>query len=104
MAACDEIAVASVYLDLGHETHDAGLSRTAFAAILYHLVVVGEAVRSLPAEVKQKHPQAGWAKAQGMRNVVTHEYYRIDPDAVHNTIDEPLSKLRRACQALVDDS
>jgi uncharacterized protein with HEPN domain len=95
--------VAVDFLHVGDLSNDAALKRTAFAAILYQIVVVGEAIRALPNEWMMQHPDAGWAKALAMRNVITHEYIRVDHATVHRTIGEPLARLRSACLLLLRD-
>jgi uncharacterized protein with HEPN domain len=42
-------------------------------AILRNLAVIGEAARSLPAEVKLRSPDTPWPSIAGLRNVVVHE-------------------------------
>jgi uncharacterized protein YutE (UPF0331/DUF86 family) len=37
-----------------------------------------------------------------MRNLLTHEYFRVSEDVVRAVLDEPLSLLRGACLAELD--
>lgn len=41
-------------------------------AVLYELVVLGEAARRISLEVRQAHPEIPWREIIGMRSVVTH--------------------------------
>jgi len=52
--------------------------RVPFNAVLYCLVVIGEAVNALPSQVKGSEPAVPWQRIVGMRNVLTHEYFRVE--------------------------
>lgn len=34
----------------------------------------------------------------GMRNILTHEYFRVDGKIVRATIDQPLQELKKVCE------
>ena len=65
----------------------------AYDAVLRNLAVVGEAVKSLPPELKDRHPDIPWSSIAGLRNVVVHEYFRVDPDLVRDIVDHQLARL-----------
>jgi uncharacterized protein with HEPN domain len=63
----------------------AGMSRDQFcadsrtiSAVSYQFVIIGEAARHVPEEAQVKHPAVPWAKVKAMRNVIAHEYERVD--------------------------
>jgi uncharacterized protein with HEPN domain len=58
--------------------------------VLYHLQIVGEAVRSLSAELTQQHPEVPWSQIVGLRNRVVHEYFNIDLDIVIDIVTTDL--------------
>lgn len=90
-----------------------GLDRAAFEAdrrtldaVLRNLEVLGEAVRNMPATVRDANPQVPWAKIVGMRNILTHAYFAVDNDivwdVVANHVGPLLTELRRiSAQAAV---
>ncbi|MGL5819414.1 MAG: HepT-like ribonuclease domain-containing protein [Phycicoccus sp.] len=65
------------------------LGSVAYDAVLRNLAVVGEAVRSLPAATRASMPEVPWASIAGLRNVVVHEYFRVNPDLIldHQLVD-----------------
>ena len=65
----------------------------AYDAVLRNLAVVGEAVRSLPDDFKQEHADIPWASIAGLRNVVVHEYFRVNPDMIRDIVDNQLAPL-----------
>jgi uncharacterized protein with HEPN domain len=36
-----------------------------------------------------------WSSIAGLRNVVVHEYFRVDPDLIRDIVDNQLSTLLR---------
>lgn len=69
------------------------------AAILYELIVIGEAVGKLPDDVLDGFEDAPKQAIVGMRNLAAHEYHHVDPDFVWGTVDDDLPPLRDAVLA-----
>lgn len=68
----------------------------AYDAVLRNLAVIGEAVRALPEVEKVAMPEVPWASIAGLRNVVVHEYFRIEPELIIDIIDGQLLSLAEA--------
>ena len=62
-------------------------------AVLYGLMVVGEAVRAMDDDFKDAHPDMPWKAIVGMRNFIVHEYKGIDYDMVWKAASEELPAL-----------
>lgn len=64
--------------------------------VIYHLQIIGEAVRGLSSEFRTATPDI-----IGMRNILIHHYSGIDRDAVWNVIEDNLPALKRqlSCRA-----
>jgi uncharacterized protein with HEPN domain len=45
---------------------------------IYESNSVGENVKLLPVEIKQKHRQIPWSRMKSTRNFVAHEYPKIE--------------------------
>jgi uncharacterized protein with HEPN domain len=67
--------------------------------VLYHLQVIGEAVRALSEEFKADHPELPWSDIIGMRNIIVHVYFGIDTDLVWAVVQRDLLPLRRTVEA-----
>ncbi|OIQ85257.1 hypothetical protein GALL_329110 [mine drainage metagenome] len=74
----------------------------AFDAILYNLMVIGEAVKALGVELKARNGKTPWKDVAGMRDILTHHYFRVSGEVVMATVDKPLAELRDACKAELD--
>lgn len=47
------------------------------SAILYQIVIVGEATKRLSHEFRSQHSEISWSDIAGMRDIVTHQYDTI---------------------------
>jgi uncharacterized protein with HEPN domain len=62
-------------------------------AVLYEIVVIGEAARRLSEKVRLAHPEVPWREIIGMRSIVTHGYDQIDDDELWQVIARDLPDL-----------
>lgn len=69
------------------------LTVMAYDAVLRNLAVIGEAVRALPAETRECAPEVPWAAIAGLRNVVVHEYFRIDREVILDIVENQLGPM-----------
>lgn len=62
-------------------------------AVVHNLSVIGEAVGHLPDAFKKARPSIPWQKITGMRNLMVHEYFRVSPSVLWQTIESELHVL-----------
>ena len=48
-------------------------------AVAYNLLAIGETCSNLSEALKTKHPEVPWAAIRGIRNLLAHEYFVVDP-------------------------
>ncbi|PSN19104.1 hypothetical protein C7271_09080 [filamentous cyanobacterium CCP5] len=60
------------------------------SAILYQLTVLGEAVKRLSMEFRQRHLEIEWKAIAGLRDKVTHQYDQVDLDIVWETVQRDI--------------
>jgi uncharacterized protein with HEPN domain len=63
--------------------------------VVHHLEQIGEAAKRISEETRALDPAVPWAQIVGMRNILTHQYFDIDRDAVWSTVQRDLPALRR---------
>jgi uncharacterized protein with HEPN domain len=74
----------------------------AFDALLYRLLVIGEAVKALPADLLDQEPNVPWSEVARLRDLLAHHYYRVDPQIIRLTVDAPLRDLQVAAARLMN--
>ena len=55
---------------------------------------IGEAVKNLSPETTSRNRNIDWSGFAGMKNIVTHQYFRVQLDLVWNTINQELPDLK----------
>lgn len=70
----------------------------AFDAILYSLLVIGEAVKSLDPTMKSRHAHIDWGEIIGLRDVLAHQYHVVEVAIIKGIIEEQLHEVRDACR------
>ncbi|MGH8959977.1 MAG: HepT-like ribonuclease domain-containing protein [Jatrophihabitantaceae bacterium] len=83
------------------DDQDESIVAMAYDAILRNLAVIGEAVRSLPDEVKSAEPNTPWMSIAGLRNIVIHEYFRVDGSLIEEIVRDELEPLANAIAELI---
>ena len=64
-------------------------------AVIRRLEIIGEAIRNLSDEFKQKYPDVPWTRIVNTRNKLIHDYFGVDINLVWEMADKdiPLLKL-----------
>ena len=74
----------------------------AIDAIVRNLEIIGEASKNVPEKVKRKYPFVEWKEAIGFRNVLVHDYFGIDLEAVWDTIKNNLPSLKENIKKVLE--
>ena len=51
-------------------------------AVLRRLAIIGEAVKHLPDDLKEKHKKIPWKQIIGARDIFVHEYFGIKMERI----------------------
>ena len=71
-----------------------------FDAIVHNLMIIGEAVKQIPDELRKEYPQIPWREIAGIRDIITHTYFRINSRLVWNVINQDLVQLKECIQSI----
>jgi uncharacterized protein with HEPN domain len=63
------------------------------AAILYRIIVIGEATKRISYEFRTEHPEIPWKDMAGMRDWVSHAYERVNLDIVWDVAKNKIPQL-----------
>ncbi len=72
-------------------------------ALLFQFVVIGEAVKHLTPETRDAAPDIPWADVAGLRDLIAHEYFRIDMARIQAVIEHDLPPLEQTIAQLLGD-
>jgi uncharacterized protein with HEPN domain len=89
-------------MEQAHASGDDDEEMMAFDALLYRLLVIGEAVKALPAELLDREPDVPWREVARLRDLLAHHYYRVDPQIIRRTVDAPLRDLPTAARRMLE--
>ena len=73
-------------------------------ATQHALLIIGEAIKNLPAELKARQPDIPWERIRVLGNFLRHEYASIDNARIWNIVTEHLEPLHSAVRALLEES
>jgi uncharacterized protein with HEPN domain len=63
-------------------------------AVIRNFEIIGEAVKKIPKSVKKKHADVEWNEAAGFRDVLIHDYFGIDLEAVWDTVKKNIPSFK----------
>ena len=72
-------------------------------ATIKELEIIGEAVKNIPKETKDKYPQIPWKNIAGMRDILVHAYFKVDTAIVWGVIKERLPELKEQIEKILKD-
>ena len=71
-------------------------------AFARRLEIIGEAVKSLPADLTDAEPQVDWRSIARMRDRLIHHYFGIDYEMVWGVVSSKVEELDRAVRAFLE--
>lgn len=69
-------------------------------AVLYNLMILGEAVKGISDEMKARRPKIPWREIAGLRDLLAHEYYQIEMRVIDDIVARDLAPLATAVAEL----
>lgn len=76
---------------------------TTKRAFVRSLEVIGEAVKKLPDDLKEKYPEILWHEIAAMRNRLIHDYFGVDYMIVWETVKNEIPTLHIQIEQIKKD-
>jgi uncharacterized protein with HEPN domain len=70
-------------------------------AVVRNLEIIGEAVKQVPTEVRDRAPEIDWARIAGLRDILIHAYFNVDLEILWDVIRNKLPGLAVRVRALL---
>ncbi len=97
----NDAADAIVELTMGMTYEGFVADRAVHDAVLYNLLVIGEAVKRLPSRLTGSRPEVSWQSAARMRDRLVHGYFHVSTAIVWETVEQDRPGLRAAVSSLI---
>ncbi|OQB28025.1 MAG: hypothetical protein BWY10_00829 [Chloroflexi bacterium ADurb.Bin180] len=69
--------------------------------VVHCLQILGEAAFKLPPEIRAQYDAVPWSRILGMRHILVHDYFRIDPDIVWAVVEKDLPDLKPKLESML---
>ncbi|MEJ5378209.1 MAG: DUF86 domain-containing protein [bacterium] len=71
------------------------------SAVMRKLEIIGEAVKQIPDEIREKCPQTPWKEMAGMGDKLIHFYFGVDYRLVWKAITERLPQVKQEIEKIL---
>src|SRR3972149_11316914 len=71
-------------------------------AVIRRIEIIGEAVKNVPAEMRDAAPGVPWRGIAGMRDKVVHDYMGVDIEMARTVVHRDLPELALAVRGLLE--
>jgi uncharacterized protein with HEPN domain len=70
-------------------------------AVAFEFTTIGEAARAIPSEIQERYKSIPWKNMQGIRNVLVHQYFRIDEEILWKASQEDIPSLISSIEKII---
>lgn len=68
-------------------------------AVLRNMEIIGEAIKNLPEDIRSLLPDVDWKGLARVRDILSHSYFRVDPEIVWGVVQAEVPELLRGLKA-----
>ena len=71
--------------------------------VVHHIQIIGEATRKLSQDLRIHYSEVPWTQIMAMRNILVHDYFRIDLDEVWLVIEGDIPVLKERTEFILKE-
>ena len=64
-----------------------------YDAVVRNLQIIGEVVKNVPMEFRDKYKQIEWRKIAGLRDILAHAYFSVEDEILWDVVENKVSIL-----------
>ncbi len=72
-------------------------------AVTRCLEILGEAAKGVSLETRMNYPEIPWKNMIATRNLLIHEYHRVEPATVWDIVEKKLPYLKESLDKIISD-
>ncbi|AFW93116.1 DUF86 domain-containing protein [Dolichospermum sp. UHCC 0684] len=72
-------------------------------AVIRNFEIIGEATKRLSPELRSQYSDVPWQQMAGLRDVLIHDYLKVNLNLVWQIIEQNLSNLKRQVTAILQN-
>ena len=77
--------------------------KRTYHAVIYNLMIMGEAANMLTHEFREAHSEVQWRQVTNMRNFLIHGYHNVEEDLVWEAVSKDLQPLREQIKGYLSE-
>ncbi len=70
-------------------------------AVLWNLLVLGEAAKQVPLDMADRHPEVEWRRIAAFRDVLAHGHFGLEDDILWDVIANKVPQVHDAPQSVL---
>jgi uncharacterized protein with HEPN domain len=72
-------------------------------AVIRNFEIIGEATKRLSPEIRAAYPDVPWQQVAGFRDVLIHDYLKVNLNRVWGVIEQNLPQLKATIEAILQE-
>jgi len=71
--------------------------------VIRNLEIIGEAVKSLPDDIKKDYPEVEWRKIAGLRDILIRAYFGVDLEVIWDIVKNKVLELKEIVKKILSN-
>ena len=72
-------------------------------AVVRRLEIIGEAVKNIDEDFRNKYPEIPWKRIAGLRDIIAHEYFGVKLERIWAVVRKDISDLKKKISRIKEE-